>query len=44
MRLKGTDEIFAMKILNKWEMLKRAEVKKSHLVIIAYIFLLLAMQ
>jgi serine/threonine-protein kinase MRCK len=25
-RLKGTDEVFAMKILNKWEMLKRAEV------------------
>ena len=26
MKLKATDEVFAMKILNKWEMLKRAEV------------------
>lgn len=24
-RMKGTDNIYAMKILNKWEMLKRAE-------------------
>lgn len=27
MRMKGTDEVFAMKMLNKWEMLKRAEVR-----------------
>ncbi len=26
MKLKHTEEVFAMKILNKWEMLKRAEV------------------
>lgn len=26
MKLKSTDKVFAMKILNKWEMLKRAEV------------------
>jgi hypothetical protein len=25
-KLKSTDEVYAMKILNKWEMLKRAEV------------------
>ena len=24
-KMKGTDKVFAMKILNKWEMLKRAE-------------------
>ncbi len=24
-KLKGTDRVFALKILNKWEMLKRAE-------------------
>jgi len=23
--MKGTDKVYAMKILNKWEMLKRAE-------------------
>lgn len=26
-KLKDTEEVFAMKILNKWEMLKRAEVR-----------------
>lgn len=26
MRMKETDKVFAMKILHKWEMLKRAEV------------------
>ena len=26
-KLKTTDEVYAMKILNKWEMLKRAEVR-----------------
>lgn len=26
-KLKNTDKVFAMKILNKWEMLKRAEVR-----------------
>lgn len=25
-KLKSTEKVFAMKILNKWEMLKRAEV------------------
>ena len=25
-KLKSTDRVYAMKILNKWEMLKRAEV------------------
>lgn len=25
-KVKNTDKVFAMKILNKWEMLKRAEV------------------
>ena len=24
--MRGTERVFAMKILNKWEMLKRAEV------------------
>ena len=26
--MKATEQVFAMKILNKWEMLKRAEVRK----------------
>lgn len=26
-KLKNADKVFAMKILNKWEMLKRAEVR-----------------
>lgn len=26
-KVKNTDKVFAMKILNKWEMLKRAEVR-----------------
>lgn len=26
-RMRGTDRVYAMKILNKWEMLKRAEVR-----------------
>ena len=26
-KMKTTEQVFAMKILNKWEMLKRAEVK-----------------
>ena len=25
-KMKGTENVYAMKILNKWEMLKRAEV------------------
>ncbi|XP_069160748.1 serine/threonine-protein kinase Genghis Khan isoform X2 [Procambarus clarkii] len=29
-KLKGTDRVFAMKILNKWEMLKRAETACFH--------------
>ncbi|XP_076060516.1 serine/threonine-protein kinase gek isoform X4 [Oratosquilla oratoria] len=29
-KLKGTDKVFAMKILNKWEMLKRAETACFH--------------
>ena len=28
-KMKDTDEVFAMKILNKWEMLKRAEVNSN---------------
>lgn len=28
-RMKNTENIFAMKILNKWEILKRAEVNKN---------------
>ena len=28
-KLKDTGQVFAMKILNKWEMLKRAEVRAS---------------
>lgn len=27
-RMKNTENIYAMKILNKWDILKRAEVKK----------------
>ena len=27
MKMKDTEKVYAMKILNKWEMLKRAEVK-----------------
>lgn len=26
-KVRNTDKVFAMKILNKWEMLKRAEVR-----------------
>ena len=26
-KLRNTEEVYAMKILNKWEMLKRAEVR-----------------
>lgn len=29
-KVKNTDKVFAMKILNKWEMLKRAEVSITH--------------
>lgn len=36
MKLKNADKVFAMKILNKWEMLKRAEVR-----FIKYIFMAL---
>lgn len=28
--MKHTEQVYAMKILNKWEMLKRAEVSVSH--------------
>ena len=31
MKLKATEEVYAMKILNKWEMLKRAEVSNTQL-------------
>lgn len=29
-KVRNTDKVFAMKILNKWEMLKRAEVSITH--------------
>lgn len=29
-KVRNTDKVFAMKILNKWEMLKRAEVSAPH--------------
>lgn len=29
-KVRNTDKVFAMKILNKWEMLKRAEVGIAH--------------
>lgn len=29
-KVRNTDKVFAMKILNKWEMLKRAEVSISY--------------
>lgn len=29
-KMKHTEQVYAMKILNKWEMLKRAEVSVSH--------------
>jgi len=29
-KLKNTDAVYAMKILNKWEMLKRAEASCTH--------------
>ncbi len=32
-RMKNTENIYAMKILNKWEILKRAEVRKHHFLI-----------
>ena len=28
-KLKGTDEVYALKILNKWEMLKRHQVRNT---------------
>jgi serine/threonine-protein kinase MRCK len=28
-KVKNADKVFAMKILNKWEMLKRAEVRSG---------------
>lgn len=35
-KVKNTDKVFAMKILNKWEMLKRAEVSITLLVTVYY--------
>lgn len=29
-KLKNSDDVFAMKLLNKWEMLKRAEVRTDY--------------
>ena len=29
MKMKSTDQVYAMKTLNKWEMLKRAEVSEA---------------
>jgi len=37
-KLKSTDEVFAMKILNKWEMLKRAEVRRFEMFSENYIY------
>jgi hypothetical protein len=49
-KLKNTEEIYAMKILNKWEMLKRAEVpcmphpiinKKNWFCVFSVVFIIL---